>query len=92
MDANMLAAHMTGDPMLLLFSLFFQSAQSYSAFAAGLAFLPITVAIMGTNILSGRFIASFGPRKVIVARLLLAASGYEALLTLTAHSQNRHCI
>jgi MFS transporter, DHA2 family, methylenomycin A resistance protein len=75
--------------MLFLLSLFFQTVQSYSALAAGLAFLPITVVIMLTNIVSGRLNGTLGPKKVITAGLIFAAVGYGWLATITAQSPYR---
>lgn len=70
--------------LIFVFSLFFQTVQHRSAFATGLAFLPMTALIMLVNILAGRLIGRFGVRPVLVVGLLVAAIGYGAMLGIDA--------
>jgi DHA2 family methylenomycin A resistance protein-like MFS transporter len=67
--------------VLFVLSLFFQTVHGYSALQAGMAFLPTTVVIMLTNLMSGRWIGQLGARKVILIGLSLAAVGYGCLWT-----------
>ncbi len=66
--------------LIFVFSLFFQIEQHLSAQWAGLAFLPMTVVLMGVNILAGRMLNRVGAKKLMIAGMLIAASGYLLLL------------
>ncbi|WP_405695784.1 MFS transporter [Streptomyces sp. NBC_01185] len=78
--------------MLFVFSLFFQQVREQSAFAAGLMFLPMTAAVVGANVLSGRLANRYGPRRPmlvgqsmsVVGLLLLLLVGEDTSLLLTA--------
>lgn len=72
--------------LIFVFSLFFQTVQHRSAFATGLAFLPMTALIMLVNILAGRMIGRFGVRPVLLVGLLVAAVGYGAMLIIKAET------
>jgi MFS transporter, DHA2 family, methylenomycin A resistance protein len=50
--------------LIFLFSLLFQEQQGMSALRAGLAFLPMTAAILAANLVSGRAGAAVGPVRV----------------------------
>jgi DHA2 family methylenomycin A resistance protein-like MFS transporter len=69
--------------LVFVFSLFFQTIQHLSPQQTGLAFLPMTAALMGMNIIAGRLIARTGPRILMMAGLGLAALGY-LLLSISA--------
>lgn len=56
--------------LIFVLSLFFQHSQHLSALGTGLAFLPLTVAVLARNLAAARFVNRFGPGRVI-----LAASG-----------------
>ena len=51
--------------LIFVFSLFFQRAQHFSALQAGLAFAPMTAAIMAANAVAGSLQERLGPRVVI---------------------------
>jgi DHA2 family methylenomycin A resistance protein-like MFS transporter len=72
--------------LIFLFSLFFQRAQHLSALRTGLAFAPMTTAVMAANVLSGRLTGALGPRRVIALGALLMAAGVAALLGAEARS------
>ena len=65
--------------LIFVFSLFFQRTQHFSALEAGLAFAPMTAAIMGANAVAGRLEQRFGARAVIAGGALLMAAGAVAL-------------
>jgi DHA2 family methylenomycin A resistance protein-like MFS transporter len=65
--------------LIFVFSLFFQRAQHFSALQAGLAFAPMTAAIMAANAVSGGLHQRLGPRVVIAGGALLMAGGAVAL-------------
>lgn len=65
--------------LIFVFSLFFQRAQHLSALQTGLAFAPMTAAVMAANVLAGRLTGALGPRQVIALGALLMAAGAAAL-------------
>lgn len=70
--------------LVFVFSLFFQSIQHFSPQQTGLAFLPMTAILMVMNVVAGHLIARLGPRRIMVAGLVMAALGYLLLLPVTA--------
>lgn len=69
--------------LIFVFSLFFQLEQHLSAQETGMAFLPMTVILMVTNIIASRLITRLGARRLIVFGLVLAAAGYLLLLPIS---------
>ncbi|HEY0332334.1 MAG TPA: MFS transporter [Stenotrophomonas sp.] len=65
--------------LIFVFSLFFQIQQHLSAQVTGLAFLPMTVALVVASVLAGRLISWLGARTLMVIGLVLAALGYTLL-------------
>ena len=72
--------------LVFVFSLFFQRGQHLSSLQTGLAFAPMTGAIMGANLLAGRLTGALGPRRMITLGALLMAAGCGALLGAGAHT------
>ena len=66
--------------LIFVFSLFFQMEQHMSAQRTGLAFLPMTVVLLGVNILAGRLLHRIGARTLMTAAMAAAALGYLLLL------------
>jgi DHA2 family methylenomycin A resistance protein-like MFS transporter len=71
--------------LVFVLSLFFQLQQQLTPQQTGLAFLPMTMVMVVTNIAAGRLITRWGTRRLMVLGLLLAAFGY--LLMLPASTQ-----
>ena len=72
--------------LIFAFSLFFQRAQHFSALQAGLAFAPMTGAIMAANAVAGGLQQRFGARAVIAGGALLMAAGAVALEGVGPHT------
>jgi DHA2 family methylenomycin A resistance protein-like MFS transporter len=72
--------------LIFVFSLFFQRARHFSALQAGLAFAPMTGAIMAANAVAGSLQQRLGPRVVIAGGALLMAGGAVALEGIGPHS------
>jgi MFS transporter, DHA2 family, methylenomycin A resistance protein len=66
--------------LIFVLSLFFQRRQHLSALDTGLAFAPMTAAIMAANITAGRVAHVLRPRQIIMAGALLMTAGSAALL------------
>jgi EmrB/QacA subfamily drug resistance transporter len=63
--------------------LYFQQIKGYNALESGVAFLPMTLGIIGGSALSQRLIARFGPVAVLAGGLALGAAGLLWMTTLT---------
>jgi MFS transporter, DHA2 family, methylenomycin A resistance protein len=72
--------------LIFIFSLFFQRTQHLSALQTGLAFAPLTVAIIAANLLARRLTGAFGARRVIILGALLMAAGAAALVAVGAEA------
>jgi DHA2 family methylenomycin A resistance protein-like MFS transporter len=70
--------------LIFAFSLFLQSQQGLSPLATGLAFLPVTVLIVLSNLVAGRILPARGTRAVAWAGALLMGAGCLAMLGLLA--------
>ena len=62
-------------PSWFFLTLYLQQVLHYSAIEAGLGFLPMTLSIFAASTLAPRVVARFGPRRVITAGMLTAATG-----------------
>jgi MFS transporter, DHA2 family, methylenomycin A resistance protein len=72
--------------LIFTFSLFLQRHLGLSPFSAGLAFLPVTVLIMASDLIAGRAIAVLGTRSVSIAGALAMGAGCLAMFAiLSAH-------
>ncbi|MFI1769310.1 MFS transporter [Streptomyces sp. NPDC020800] len=71
--------------IMFVFSLLFQRERHWSPSETGLAFLPPTVFVLGSNILSGRLTARVGPRYAMTGGLLLEAAGFAGVMAVGAH-------
>ncbi len=60
-------------------SLYMQHVLNYSPFVAGLAFAPVTLAILGVSSLTDRLVAAFGVRTLLAAGAVLTGTGLLAL-------------
>lgn len=77
---------------LFLNTFYLQDSRGYSALHAGLLILPMASIIMVLSPLSGRLVASRGPRPSLVASGALIALGAALLVDTTAHSTVWHLI
>jgi DHA2 family methylenomycin A resistance protein-like MFS transporter len=66
--------------LIFLLSLFFQRVQGRSALETGLLFAPMTIVVMASNVLAGRFASRWSARGVIIAGAALMVAGLVALL------------
>ncbi|MEU3398703.1 MFS transporter [Streptomyces filamentosus] len=61
--------------LLFALSLFFQESRGYSSFAAGLAFLPLTLPTAFNPIYTGRLVGRIGPRRPATTGFVLMGAG-----------------
>jgi EmrB/QacA subfamily drug resistance transporter len=73
--------------LFLFLSYYFQVVQGYSPARAGVAFLPLSVAVLlGSTVVARKLLPLVPPRVLIVPGLLLAASGMATLTQLGVHA------
>ncbi|MGZ3099882.1 MFS transporter [Streptomyces sp. H72] len=74
--------------MFLFMTYYLQEILGYSPLRTGLAFLPMTAAILvGSTQISARLLRRVGPRMLMVPGMLLASSGMVILTRMTVHSE-----
>jgi EmrB/QacA subfamily drug resistance transporter len=74
--------------MFLFMTYYLQEILAYSPLRTGLAFLPMTAAILvGSTQISARLLRRVGPRMLMVPGMLLASSGMVILTRMTVHSE-----
>jgi DHA2 family methylenomycin A resistance protein-like MFS transporter len=66
--------------LIFVFSLYFQQVNGWSAFATGLAFVPMMAMVLPVNLLAPRLAERFGAPATIAAGALISAAGCLALL------------
>ncbi|MEU6818395.1 MFS transporter [Streptomyces sp. NPDC046860] len=66
--------------LIFVLSLFFQQVRDYSPIKAGLAFLPMTAAIMIANLSCGPLVRRYGARSVLITGNALAAAAFLATI------------
>ncbi len=72
--------------LIFTFSLFLQRHVGLSPFSTGLAFLPVTVLIMASDLIAGRAISTLGTRSVTTTGALAMGAGCVAMFAiLSAH-------
>src|SRR5262245_24067334 len=69
-----------------LLTVFLQQVAGYSATAAGLALLPVTVIMFLLSPLAGRLAGKHGPRWFMTAGPIIAAAGFLLMLRMRAHT------
>lgn len=72
--------------LIFVLSLYFQREQHFSSLQTGLAFAPMTAAIMAANLLSGGLVRRLGAWRAIACGALLTAAGCGALIGAGAES------
>ncbi|MGW0735551.1 MFS transporter [Streptomyces sp. NPDC002851] len=71
--------------LMFIFALIFQQERGWSPMEIGLSFLPLTVFVLASNLLSGKLTTRFGPRYPMACALLLEASGFAGVLAVGPH-------
>lgn len=73
---------------LFMIPFYFENFRHYAVFMTGLAILPLPGLALVGSYLGGKFTAKIGPPKIIFMGLLIAATGFFALLTLQTTTPN----
>jgi DHA2 family multidrug resistance protein-like MFS transporter len=81
-----LATYIAALGMLFVLPQYVQYVQEHSALVSGLELAPFGLGLGALATVSGRLVARYGPRAVLLAGLLTAAAGYAPLLLLSGDS------
>jgi EmrB/QacA subfamily drug resistance transporter len=84
-DATMLAVAAALFGMFFFLTLYLQQVLGYSALKTGVAYLPLSAAIITASALASRFVDRFTPKPVLVAGLTISAAGFLVLTRVTGH-------
>lgn len=71
--------------IMFVFSLIFQQERGWSPIRTGLSFLPLTIFVLASNILSGRLTRLIGPRYPMAGAQALEAVGFLGVLLVGSH-------
>jgi EmrB/QacA subfamily drug resistance transporter len=82
----MLAVGTTLFGVFFFLTLFVQDVWHYSPLRAGVAFLPLTVAVLAASVAAGRLLARTGARPLLVAGAVASAGGLFWLSRVTGHA------
>ena len=66
-------------------TLYLQQVLGFSASQTGVAFLPLSLTIVGASAVASRLVDRFRPKPVLVAGLLITIGGFVVLATLSGH-------
>lgn len=67
-------------------TLYLQQVLGYSALKIGVAYLPLSLTIIGASALASRFVDRFTPKPVLIAGLLVSTAGFVLLTRVSGHS------
>ena len=66
-------------------TLYLQEVLGFSAFETGIAYLPLSLTIIGASAVASRLVDRFTPKPVLVAGLLITTGGFVLLATVSGH-------
>jgi predicted MFS family arabinose efflux permease len=67
-------------------TLYLQQVLGFSALKTGVAYLPLSLSIIGASTLASRFVDRFTPKPVLAAGLLVSTVGFVLLTRVTGHN------
>jgi EmrB/QacA subfamily drug resistance transporter len=67
-------------------TLYLQQVLGYSALKTGVAYLPLSLTIIGASALASRFVDRFTPKPVLIVGLLVSTVGFVLLTRVSGHS------
>jgi EmrB/QacA subfamily drug resistance transporter len=84
-DATMLVVAAALFGVFFFCTLYLQQVLGYNALKTGIAYLPLSLTIIGSSALASRFVDRFTPKPVLVAGLATATAGFVLLTRITGH-------
>jgi EmrB/QacA subfamily drug resistance transporter len=85
-DATMLVVAAALFGVFFFCTLYLQQVLGYNALRTGIAYLPLSLSIIGASALASRFVDRFTPKPVLVAGLFVATAGFLLLTRISGHS------
>jgi EmrB/QacA subfamily drug resistance transporter len=84
-DATMLLVAAALFGVFFFCTLYLQQVLGYNALKTGVAYLPLSLTLIGSSVLASRVLDRFTPKPVLVAGLLVATVGFALFTRLQAH-------
>src|SRR5438876_1174556 len=84
-DATMLVVAAALFGVFYFCTLYLQQVLGYSALKTGVAYLPLSLTIIGASTLASRFVDRFTPKPVLAAGLLVSTAGFLLLTRVSGH-------
>jgi EmrB/QacA subfamily drug resistance transporter len=84
-DATLLLVVAALFGMFFFLTLYFQQVLGFSALKTGVAYLPLSMSLIGSSALASQFVDRFTPKPILVAGLLIATGGFALLTRVTGH-------
>jgi EmrB/QacA subfamily drug resistance transporter len=84
-DATMLVVAAALFGMFFFLTLYLQQVLGYSALRTGVAYLPLTLTLIGASALASRLVDRFTPKPVLSFGLLVSTAGFVLLTRVTGH-------
>jgi EmrB/QacA subfamily drug resistance transporter len=84
-DATLLVTVAALFGMFFFLTLYFQQVLGYSALKTGIAYLPLSLSLIGASGVASRFVDRFTPKPILVAGLLIASGGFVVLTSVSGH-------
>ncbi|MFZ0088737.1 MAG: MFS transporter [Solirubrobacteraceae bacterium] len=84
-DATMLVVAAALFGMFFFCTLYLQQVLGFDALKTGIAYLPLTVTLIGASALASRLVDRFTPKPVLVVGLLVATAGFVLLTRIVGH-------
>jgi EmrB/QacA subfamily drug resistance transporter len=84
-DATMLVVAAALFGVFYFCTLYLQQVLGFSALKTGIAYLPLTLTLVGASALASRFVDRFTPKPVLVVGLLISTAGFLLLTRIVGH-------
>jgi predicted MFS family arabinose efflux permease len=84
-DGTMLLVAAALFGVFFFLTLYLQQVLGYSALETGVAYLPLSLSLIGASALASRVVDSFGPKLVLCAGLLASTGGFALMTRVTGH-------
>ncbi|HWE09176.1 MAG TPA: DHA2 family efflux MFS transporter permease subunit [Solirubrobacteraceae bacterium] len=84
-DATLLVMVAALFGMFFFLTLYLQQVLGYSALKTGIAYLPLSLSIIGASGVASRFVDRFTPKPILIAGLLISSGGFVLLTSVSGH-------
>jgi EmrB/QacA subfamily drug resistance transporter len=84
-DATLLVVVAALFGMFFFLTLYLQQVLGFSALKTGVAYLPLSLTLIGSSAMASQFVDRFTPKPILVAGLLISTGGFTLLTTVSGH-------